>query len=221
MRRTIGYLGEEAETAIRVFYSLKEFRLWVSREEDVKLINKNPHFWRMFDTSVRTHLFICIRRLYEGDSNTFNFQQFINLCVKNVTEFSGRALRDRKVAASHNANEWIDEYMINTHQPTIEDFYALSRLVRENSKRMKGKYTEIASQVYAHAVHTDDSYIAKISEDLSFDEMESALTSIWHCYRQFWEMFENGRKPNLEIAKYPYQKEVINSLREMLDKEHA
>lgn len=216
MRETIRNLGREIETTIRVFYALKQFRLWVSRQKDVDRINKNPDFWWLFESSARTNLFIGIRRLYESKNGTFNFQIAIEECVKNIDDFSTSAIRARKIEASKSAYEWIDDCMACVYEPVPEDFYALSKLVRLRSKKMRGPYSDAASKVYAHAVHMDDPSLSKIHDDLIFDEIEKALESIWHSYSQISEMYHNGRKPVLEISKYPHVDEVVNCLERQL-----
>lgn len=217
MREMISYLGREIETTLRSFYALKRFREWVSKQDDVNRINRNPDFWRLYESSVRTNLFIGIRRLYEAKSGTFNFNGVVDACTSNMSEFSAESLRQRKLLSSPEAKEWIDDYMFRVYEPSVDDFKCLARLVRENSKKMKGPYTKAASTVYAHAVHMDDPTVAKLHSDLQFDEIEAALTSVWHCYRQLWELYENGRKPKLDkITKYPYEHEVYEALEKQL-----
>jgi hypothetical protein len=212
MRETIENLRRETETTLRVLYALKQFRLFISKKDSVDKINTNPDFWRIFEVSVRTNLFIGIRRLYEGANDTFNFQQVINKCRENIDVFSADSLRNRKMLASSNAIEWIDTYMADVYEPIDEDFKKLAKIVRKNSKKMKGIYSEAASRIYAHAIHMDHAVIAKLTDKLSFDEMETALESIWHCYNQISRMYENGTKPVFEITKYPYKQEVYESL---------
>ncbi len=212
MREQIDNLRKETETTLRVLYALKQFRLFITKQEDVEKLNENADFWLIYESSLRTNLFVGIRRLYEGKYDTFNFHTFMFHCIKNVDLFSKESLRERKMAASANADEWIDDYMKDVYEPTEEDFKKLARGVRNNSKKMKGIYTEAASKIYAHAVHMDHATIASITNKLSFEEIEAALLSIWHTYDQIWQMYENGREPQFDIGSYPYEQEVIDSV---------
>jgi len=216
MRQTLTNLRKETETTLKTFYALKQFRKFLSSPEDVNIINHNPDFWRIFEVSVRTNLFIGIRRLYERKNDTFNFQQAISNFIKNINEFSKESLRERKLAGSPDANEWIDSYISEACEATPEDIKRLAKGVRRNSKRMNGPYTKAASKIYAHAIHMDYAVISQITDQLSFDEIEVALESIWHCYNQIWQMYENGSKPNFEVEKYPYSQEVIDCLNKQL-----
>jgi len=212
MREHIDNLRKEAETTLRVLYALMQFRHFICKQETVDKINENVHFWLIYERSLRTNLFVGIRRLYEGKSGTFNFQKFIKLCIDNIDKFSEKSLRTRKVSGSSNASEWIDNFMVDVYEPKEEDFKKLSRVVRNNSKKMKGIYTEVASKIFAHAIHMDKVSISNIMDQLDFDEMEVALTSIWHVYEQVWQMYENGIQPKFDVGTYPYQQEVIDSV---------
>lgn len=212
MREIIDSLRKEAETTLRVLYALKQFRHSITCKECVEKINENADFWLIYESSTRTNLFIGIRRLFENKANTFNFQQFIESCIQNIETFSKTALRKRKLEGSTNAKEWIDSYMEDVYEPTLEDFNSLSRLVRDNSKKMKGIYSTVASEVFAHAVHTSHPVIYDMMKDLEFDEIEKALNSIWHVYEQIWQLYENGRQPSVEMRPYQYKEEVLESV---------
>ena len=152
----IDNLRKEAETTLRVLFALMQFRHSITCKQCVDKINENADFWLIYESSVRTNLFIGIRRLFENKANTSNFQKFIEACVNNIESFSKESVRERKISGSKNANEWIDEYVKGVYEPSQEDFNSLDRLVRENSKKMKGVYTNVASTVFAHAESISD-----------------------------------------------------------------
>lgn len=212
MRNLIDNLRKEAETTLRALYALKQFRKSITCPECVEKININAPFWLLYESSTRTNLFIGIRRLYENEGNTLNFQSVIEYCRENISEFSKASLKARKLEASDDAEEWINDYLANAYEPTAEDFDALARVVRQNSKRMRSIYTTVASTIFAHAVHVDYPVVEEIMKDLNFSEMEKGLDSIWHAYNQIWQMYENGRKPELDVVEYPYRHEVTESV---------
>ena len=212
MREQLNNLRKETETTLRVLYALKQFRLFLTKREYVDKLNKNPDFWMIFETSLRTNLFLGIRRLYEGKSESFNFQNFILHCIKNIDKFSKKSLRTRRISGSNNAHEWIDDFMASVYESKESDFRKLAKIVRINSKKMKGIYTDAASKIYAHAIHMDQASIANITEQLSFDDMELALSYVWHVREQIWQMYENGIEPQFDIGKYPYEHEVIEAI---------
>jgi len=216
MRIILETLRKEAESTIRTFYALQQFKYLLTSIEDVDRINANIYFWRIFEGSLLTKLFIGIRRLFENKSDTFNFQRALNLIKNNIEDFQPTALEQRKLAGHSNRPEWLDEYMVNVYAPHEEDFNALAKLVRPSSKRMKGVYTDAASKIFAHAVHTDATTINNLLADINLDEIENSLNVIWHFYEQVWSMYENGRMPLLIVLTYPYKEEVQQSVVQQL-----
>lgn len=212
MRNHIDNLRKEAETTLRMLYALEQFRYSITCKECVSKINENAIFWLIYEKSIRMSLFIGIRRLYESKENTFNFYKFIEKCKDNIDGFSRESIRKRKISNSQNSHEWIDEYMSDVYEASVDDFNCLSKLVRENSKKMKGIYSDVASTIFAHAVHVDHPAIYDKMKDLDIKEIEAALNSIWHVYEQIWQIYENGRKPCIQIRPYPYKQEVIDSV---------
>lgn len=212
MRDLLARLRSESEAALRALYAARHFRKLLADQTAIDAINTNVHFWKLFEASLMTRLFIGIRRLYDSSGDAFTVQAFIKICLNEIGQFSSQALRQRKIAASPNADEWIDAYMATVHQCTEANFQDLARIVRDNSKKMKGPYTDFASKVYAHAIHTDGNEIFEMSKGLNYEEIEAALLSVWHLYQQVWQMFENGRAPELTVAAYPYADEVIESV---------
>jgi hypothetical protein len=106
--------------------------------------------------------------------------------------------------------------MEDVYTPTEDDFDALAKLVRINSKRMRTIYIDAASKVFAHAVHTDTGAINGLLADIKFAEIEQALNAIWHFYQQVWQLYENGTRPWLQVAAYPYREEVEESVMRQL-----
>ncbi|WFP49472.1 hypothetical protein PL263_15395 [Methylomonas sp. EFPC3] len=216
MREHLNTLRHEAETSLRALYALRQFSILLTDQKSVNELNKNVHFWKIFESALESKLFIGIRRLFDSSGDTFTFQSFIKYCIDHIDQFSSVSLRKRKTEGCANAHEWIDAFMEDVHEPTEEEFKKLASLVRHNSKKMKNLYTVIASKVHAHAIYTDAEEIFKLSQRANFDEIENALTSIWHVYQQVWQMYENGLAPDLNIGKYTYIEEVVDSVNRQL-----
>jgi len=212
MRDILEKLRREAESTIRALYALQQFKRLLSRRDAIDRINQNVYFWILFESSLLTKIFIGIRRLFETQGDTFNFQHAFNLIRRHITDFDAAALEDRKMQGHSERPGWLSEYMRDVYTPTERDFNALAKLVRKNSKRMSGVYTDAASKVFAHAVHTDTAMINSFLADLDLAEIETSLKAIWHFYEQVWQMYENGREPSAEISEYPYREELEDSV---------
>jgi hypothetical protein len=216
MRTILNTLRNEAESTIRVLYALQQFKLLLTNLDDMDRINSNVNFWRIYESSLLTKLFIGIRRIFENKKDTFNFQHALNLIKHNIVDFQPTALEQRKLKGYNERPDWIDEYMADVYEPVEDDFNTLAKLVRSNSKKMKGVYTEAASKIFAHAIHTDAASINNLLADIDLDEIETSLNAIWHFYEQVWQLYENGRKPFLTISPYPYKEEVQQSVIQQL-----
>jgi len=210
MKVEIEKLRIEVESTIRFLYSVIAFHEALAHENNVAKMNQNPDFWRIFESSMLANVFIGIRRIYEAKSKTFNFQKFIEKCISNKDEFSLTKLQERKVQSGALSVEKAKSYVDDKYEPCENDFKEMARLVRTKSKNMKGVYTNVASKVYAHAIHFSHAEALNSNQDLNLYEIEEALLSVWHCYEQVWQLYENGRKPTYEVPSYPYKKEVVD-----------
>lgn len=211
MRAEIDKLRREIETALRVFYTLKKFVRMRGDPNTVSKLNSNPDFWLLYQYSLTMNLFIYLRRLYEGGGDAFNFQNFIKDCIDNIDEFSAQSLRQRKTSDGQSASD-ANKYAKNAYQPTKDDFKKLSKNVRLAKKgKMKKIATQLASKAFAHAVY-DGKEIDDLADQLSFDDIEEALLSIWNCYRQVRQLYDNGRKPDSRADEYPDKQEIYDSV---------
>lgn len=212
MRTILDTLRREAESTIRAFYALEQFQIFLTSQENVNKINGNIYFWMIFEGSLLPKVFIGIRRLFENKADTFNFYHILKMVKENIGDFQPQALEQRKLAGRGARPEWLDAYMAHVYTPSEADFNALAKLVRLSGKRMKGVYTDLASKIFAHAIHTDTTVINNLLADTNFTEIENALNAIWHFYEQVWQMYENGHEPLLQISPYPYKEEVQQSV---------
>jgi len=207
----IDKLRREIETALRVFYTLNKFVLMRSDPSAVSKLNSNPDFWLMYQYSLTMNLFIYLRRLYEGCGGAFNFQKFIKNCIDNIDEFSAQSLRQRRISEGQSVSD-VDKFIKSAYHPTEDDFRELSKNVRlAKMSKMKKIATRLASKAFAHAVY-DDKAIANLTNQLSYDDIEEALLSIWNCHRQVRQMYDNGRKPDFRADEYPYKKEIYDGV---------
>ncbi|BBO16065.1 conserved hypothetical protein [Candidatus Brocadia pituitae] len=208
MKKVIETLRAETESTIRALHALKQFVVLRGSKQHVKKMNENVYFWLLFHSALLTKLFVGLRRLFETDRDTFNFQHALNSFKANINEFMPAALERRKMEGKTKRPVWLKKYMAEIHTPSAADFDSLARLVRPHKKRMTGLYSTAASKVFAHAVHTDKLAIDSALAGTNFEEIEDALNVLWHFYEQVWQMYENGRKPSDVVVPYPYVKEV-------------
>lgn len=216
MRNKLDTLRREAESTLRAEIALSHYMELLTDKSYVAKANANVYFWKLIESALTIKVMIGIRRLYESNSDSFNFQNFINHCKINLSEFSIVALEKRKMNGHTDRPAWLDDYLDKAYTPDESDFDKLGKLVRANSNQMKGIYTIAASKIFAHAIHTDPDQVNELLSGLHLGKIESALTSIWHVYTQVWMMLENGRMPIFDIKPYSYAEEVRESVRAQL-----
>ena len=208
MKNEIETLRAETESTIRALHALKQFIVLHGSKKHVKKMNENVHFWMLFHSALLTKLFIGIRRLFETDRDSFNFQHALNSFKANINEFTPAALERRRMEGKTTRPGYLTKYIEEAYTPSAADFDSLARLVRPHKKRMTGLYSTAASKVFAHAVHTNKSAIDNALAGTNFEEIEEALNVLWHFYEQIWQLYENGRKPSNVVNPYPYAEEV-------------
>ncbi|MBU2985398.1 hypothetical protein KO528_08545 [Saccharophagus degradans] len=218
MNIEINKLREEIEASLRYLYSYKAYYQALSEQTRVDKINKNVEFWMTFSDSILSNLFISIRRLYENKRESFNVQRFIEICYKRHHEFSLHSLQTRKVSSGILSIAQAEEYIKGKYEPSKADFHAMAAYIKTNSKGMRGVYTKVASEVYAHAIHYNHKSALLPNQNLNLNDIEIALLSVWHVYEQVWQLYENGRKPVYETgSSYTRMNEIINGVLAQID----
>jgi len=201
-----------SESSLRFLYASIAFHEALSDESKVKFLNRNPDYWRLFEASMLSNVFLSVRRLYENKHDSFNVQKLISVFIQNIDDFSLESVKRRKIANGALSSIQAEKYIEGKYEPNEDDFKNMAKYIRERSKRMKGVYTNVASKVYAHAIHFSHSEVLKPNQSLNLYEIEKALLSIWHVYEQVWQLYENGRRPELCEPSYQYKNEVIESV---------
>ncbi|VUD69054.1 hypothetical protein TDB9533_04418 [Thalassocella blandensis] len=212
MKQEIENLRILVEPGIRFLYSAIAFHEALADEACVEKLNKNSDYWRLYESSTLSCVFMAIRKIYENKAHTFNFQNFLDKCIVNLEEFSINGVKDRKIKSGIFCEDSVKEYSSKCYEPNTDDFKEMGKFVRDRSKKMKGAYSTVASKVYAHAIHFSHKEALSANQCLNLYEIETALLSVWHCYEQVWQLYENGRQPSYGEPNYQYKQEVIEGV---------
>lgn len=217
IRYQLEIFRQEVEVTIRALNALEYFLYLLQYERTVLILNENPRFWQQYERALTIQIFIGIRRLFENEKDSFNFQKFINHCIDSVEEFSIGALENRKIEGHQHRPEWLDEFMANVYVPQKSDFLDLARLVKRNSKKINELYKKISTRIFAHALTYDIEESQKMLRQVRLFEIESGLEALWHVYEEIWNLYENGVRPRLEIGNlYKFKPEVQGSLNKQI-----
>jgi len=170
-------------------------------EELLKALNATPLSWVFIRHSMMVSLIMALSRIFDTDGDSVSIDDLIKSCVEDLELFSKPKLRDRK-AASHNASDWIDEYIDNAYEPSANDFFRL----KSNVKRFRDIYNEyykpLRHKIFAHSDKQFHSRKDELWEATKHASMEDMLNFLEDLNLTIREAYQNGRKPELQGRKF-------------------
>ena len=103
-------------------------------------LNRQPDFWRVTSFSLQNSLFIVLARILDSDPKLHSIYQVLNATTAHPEFFNKAALRARKLAIpGTEANPpWLDEYIQNAWEPTVQELRALSRGGAQHVRSRRG-----------------------------------------------------------------------------------
>ena len=193
----------EAESAIQFFYAWRTVNEVASKDKRVvAALNKAPLFWNTSLGALQTTAFIALGRVFDQKQYTYNINRLLRIGQSNPEVFSLNALAGRKRRESSNANEWLDEFLVNAYVPNPEDFRRLRKHVAARRKIYEESFRPIRHQVFAHKQVADESETYAMFSNAKIAEIQKLMVFLRRLHKALWELFFNGRKPVLRPARY-------------------
>jgi len=187
----------EVEGNIHLLYSYLTIHSIASRDKTVlDSLNKTPLFWNTCLYSLQCSFIIGLARIFDQNSN-HNLDRVIKLAQDNPILFNKDSLAERKRKASDNADEWLDEFSKNVYEPTPDDFRRLRKSVNKYRGIYNEKYRGIRHSIYAHKLVSKRSEVESLCANTNYSELQSISIFLNKIYRVLWELYHNGRKPDL------------------------
>jgi hypothetical protein len=192
----------EAESAIQFFYSYLSIHAVASKHKEVhQLLNIAPLFWNTMLGALQTSSFIALGRIFDQNSS-HNIDRPIKIAQSNMEIFSKESLAERKRRNSHNADEWLDEYLRDVYIPNADDFRRLRRYIDKKRKIYKNNYRDIRHKIFAHKEVSGKGEIQALFSKANIQEIQKLLIFLKRLHQALWQLFQNGRKPTLRPARY-------------------
>jgi hypothetical protein len=139
---------------------------------------------------------IVLGRIFEMNPRSHGVHRLLHLAETHLDIFSKAALEKRKRL---HAGEWTQDFMRDAYVPTPRDFKGLQRYADRQRTIYKNKYKVLRDRFFAHRDRADvTGFFAKTS----IPELEQLLRFLSRLHDALWELFTNGRKPNLRPARY-------------------
>jgi hypothetical protein len=195
-------LRQEAEVAIQFFYSYLSIYAVAGEQKEVhRLLNTAPLFWNTTLGALQTSTFIALGRVFDQKS-IHNIDRLIKIAQSNMNIFSKESLEGRKRRGSKNADEWIDEYLLDVYVPNAEDFRRIRRHIAKRRKIYENNYRDIRHKIFAHKAISDKKEEHMLFGKTNIREMQKLLIFLRRLHEALWQLFNNGRKPTLRPARY-------------------
>lgn len=200
--RELEIFRKEVEEGAQHLYGYLSFYSIISENRKIlNAINRTPLFWITTMGALQTSFFIVLGRIFDQNSK-HNIDRLLKVAQDNISIFSKAALANRKRKGSDNADEWLDDYLKTVHEPTIKDFRALRKRVKEYRKIYETNYRDIRHKIYAHKEVSDSEEVQRLFSKTNNRELQLMFVFVNALYEALWELFNNGRKPVLRPMRY-------------------
>jgi len=207
---------QEVEIAIECFYTWLEInKLASANEKTYKALNKNPTFWNISLYGLQCSFFIVLGRIFDDGHDAHSIHKLITSCLANPQFFSKEALAKRK-QEDRKKPEWLDEYIENAHEPSMEELRNLNRALSHHRKRFDEIYRNIRNYVFAHRVAKKAEIVSELFGKTKIGDIENILYFLYDLLEVIWQLYHNGRAPVLGVGEYDYKVRISGIVRSVL-----
>lgn len=187
-----------------------------SDEVLLKVLNYTPLSWIFIRHSMMVTLIMTLGRIFDTDGDTVSIDDFIKSCITDIHLFSKESLRERKMK-SHNASEWIDEYISEAYEPIAEDFQRLKSPIKKFRDIYHKYYRPLRHNIFAHSSNEYHSQTGDLWQATGEANMEDMLSFLKDLNITVREAYQNGKKPDLKNRKFD-EAWFAKDIKELLDR---
>jgi hypothetical protein len=183
--------------------------LLASDHEVARAINRNAEFWLITSFSLQSTLFIVLARILDHDDKVHSIYKVLNQTTAHPEFFTRQALRARKLSIPGTGPNppWLDEYVRNAWEPTVQDLRALKKALAPHKAKFDDIYRPIRHQI-AHLIFRDEAAITALYSRTLKTDIDEMLCFLHNLIEAIWEMAWNGHAPDLNGDKHGYAKRV-------------
>ena len=190
--------------ANEVYQATACYVIWKSLQNEpakdeslLRALNENPTSWVFIRHSMMVCLIMALGRIFDTDGDAVSIDDLIKSCISELELFSKESLRKRKMQ-SHNASEWIDEYMQEVYEPSEQDFQRLKPEIKKYREIYEQYYKPLRHKIFAHSdkeYHLQSDVLWQATKGANIEDILNFLEDFKMTIR---ETYLNGRKPVLE-----------------------
>jgi hypothetical protein len=156
-------------------------------------------------------------RIFDTGADCHTIDKFIASCIAHPEHFQYEALKKRKQSQNDSEN-WLDDFMKETYQPTISDFEAIEKEISVHRTKFNQTYKKIRHYVFAHNIpNKPNSSSAELFEKTKIADIEEMLYFLHNLQDVIWRLFYNGIKPDLGNIKYSNKEEILTNVRQAMN----
>jgi hypothetical protein len=184
-------------------------RLAATDVDILEKINRQPEFWLATSFSLQNSLFIVLARLLDSDPHVHSIHHVLSATIAHPEFFNHAALRARKLAVPGTPRNppWLDEYVADAWEPTIQDLRPLKKALAPQKAKFDQIYKPIRNQI-AHIILKDDASVAALYSRTFKADIDEILRFLQCLVQSLWYMAYNAERPDLNGDHYGYVERV-------------
>lgn len=187
----------EEEVAQQYFFGYLALQTIPSRNPAVlDRMNDHPLFWITTRHALLLSAFVALGRIFDQDPRSIhNIDKLLRSVWRNIGEFTRAELAKRKIASGLNPAA-AAAYVVGKCDLTPKDVGAMRKEVAAWRKVYEARYREIRHGVFAHkGLNSADSNLLMAQTNIK--EMKSMFGFLHALHSALWELYNNGRPPDL------------------------
>jgi len=198
--RELEVFRKEVEEAVQSFYAWHTVHSVARNDKQVySILNRYAAFWNLTLRALQTNSLIALGRIFDNDRRSHRVYRLLELAEANPEIFSKGSLDKRKRNQSADSGEWIGDYMRDVYLPTARDFKRLRRYLDARRSTYDNNYKDLRDKFFSHKDRVD---VTGFFAHTNIRELEQLLVFFGRLHDGLWELFQNGRKPNLRLVRY-------------------
>ncbi len=204
---------DEVNTAIECFYTYIEIHNYAAEDKNViRSLNEDATFWNIQLYSLQASFFIALGRIFDDGPETHSIHKLLAATVAHPDFFSKNSLAIRKSEGKERPS-WLDEYLMHVFEPQTSDLRAFKKALSPHRAKFKSVYGDIRDYVFAHKILKDKNKVSELFGRTQIKEIDEMLYFFYDLIEVLFQLFYNGRKPELGVGKYDYKERIKNTTR--------
>jgi AbiU2 len=197
--KQLANLNNEANVIANYVYAEMAVQHAISKSKVLlQKINMTPTFWRTCFAAFQSAAYVALGRLFDTNS-PYNLQELLVSMEKSLQDFSPHALAARKRSAGFSDEARLKKYTDEAYVPTLEDIQRIRRSVERRRLFYNRAIMPVRHRYLAHRQTHETSQVNELYGKGKVKEMWQVAIYLYHLHQELWNLYHNGRKPNLRV----------------------